>query len=83
MSQLNQDELVRIFAEVLEVDPHTLTDQSCANNVKGWDSAKSLEIVITLEEAVSFEFDAEELSEMVSIGATKQILIRRGVFIQQ
>ena len=83
MSKLNQRELVQIFAEILEVDPASLSDQSAPDNVKGWDSAKSLEIVVALEETLGFEFSAEELSEMASIGATREILTRKGIFIQQ
>jgi acyl carrier protein len=51
--------------------------------VEGWDSGKAMEIVITLEEALNLEFTAGELDEMVSIGATQEILKRRGVFIQR
>ena len=82
MLQLEQRELMRIFAEILEVDPRTLSEQSSPDNVKGWDSAKSMEIVITIEEALNLEFNADELAEMASIGATKEILIRKGVAIQ-
>jgi acyl carrier protein len=83
MSQLNQAELMRIFAEILEVDPSMLSEQSSPENVQGWDSAKSMEIVITIEEALSLEFSAGELAEMTSIGATKEILIRRGMVIPE
>jgi len=83
MSQLDSPELIRIFAEVLEVNPETLSEQSAPKNVAGWDSGKAMEIVVTLEEALNLEFTADELDEMVSIGATREILKRRGVFIQR
>jgi acyl carrier protein len=82
MSGLDQRELMRIFAEILEVDPGTLSDASSPDNVPGWDSAKSMEIVITIEEALNLEFEADELNGMVSIGATKEILSRKGVVVQ-
>jgi acyl carrier protein len=83
MSQMNQAELMQIFAQILEVDAGTLSEQSSPQNVHGWDSAKSMEIVITIEEALNLEFNAEELSEMTSIGATKEILKRRGIAIRE
>lgn len=83
MTHLNRTELVKIFAEVLEVDPDVLSERSSPENVANWDSAKSMEIVITLEEALNFQFSAEELDEMHSIGATREILVRRGVFVDQ
>jgi acyl carrier protein len=83
MPQLDGSELIRIFAEVLEVNPATLSEKSAPDNVEGWDSGKAMEIVITLEEALNLEFTAGELDEMVSIGATQEILKRRGVFVQR
>ena len=83
MPQLDGCELIRIFSEVLEVSPGTLSAESAPHNVKGWDSGKAMEIVVTLEEMLNLEFTADELDEMVSIGATQEILKRRGVFIQQ
>ena len=80
--QLEQRELMRIFAEVLEVDPGSLSEQSSPDNVNGWDSAKSMELVITIEEALNLEFNADELAEMASIGATKEVLVRKGVVFQ-
>jgi acyl carrier protein len=82
MLRLDQRELMRIFAEVLEVDPSKLSEQSSPDNVQGWDSAKSMEIVITIEEALNLEFSADELAGMSSIGATKAMLLQKGVVIQ-
>lgn len=82
MAQLDQRELINIFAEVLETDPGKLSDASSPANVEGWDSAKSMELVIMVEEAAKLEFTADELEEMVSIGATKAVLMRRGVFAE-
>ena len=79
MSQLSESELMGIFAEVLDVDLSTLSEHSSPESVQGWDSGKSMEIVVSIEEALGFEFTAEELAEMTSIGAIKQILTRRGV----
>jgi len=82
MLRLDQRELMRIFADVLEVDPSKLSEQSSPDNVQGWDSAKSMEIVITIEEALNLEFSADELAGMSSIGATKAMLMQKGVVIQ-
>jgi acyl carrier protein len=69
---------MKIFAEILEVPAASLSDQSSPENTEGWDSAKSMEIVVTIEEAVGAEFTADELDRMSSIGAIKQILTNRG-----
>ena len=79
MSQLSEGELMGIFAEILDVDLGTLSEHSSPESVRGWDSAKSMEIVVSMEEALGFEFTAEELEEMTSIGAIKEILARRGM----
>jgi acyl carrier protein len=68
-----------MFAEVLGVDPGTLSARSSPENVAGWDSLKSMEIVILLEEELGVEFSADEISELVSIGAMEDVLARKGV----
>ncbi len=78
MPQLSRAELFKIFGEVLEIDPGKLNDQSAPVNVEGWDSAKSMELVVAIEEALDSQFTAEELDEMVSVGAIRGILERRG-----
>jgi acyl carrier protein len=82
MVRLDRRELIQMFADILEVDSSKLSEQSSPDNVPGWDSAKSMEIVITIEEALNLEFSAEELAGMSSIGATKEMLVRKGVVIQ-
>jgi acyl carrier protein len=76
------DWIMLLFAEVLEVDPLTLTDDSSPDTVKSWDSAKTMELVVILEEALNIEFSASEIAGMVSIGKMKQILSQRGVVIE-
>jgi acyl carrier protein len=78
MPPLAPAELMKIFAEILEVPAASLNDQSSPENVAGWDSAKSMEIVVTIEEAAGGEFTADELDRMSSIGAIKEILVNRG-----
>ena len=79
MRRLNRNELIRIFAEVLEVDPGVLSEDSSPENLQRWDSGRSMEIVILIEEELDVELTASEIGEMISIGATKEILIRRGL----
>jgi acyl carrier protein len=83
MTEMSEGELMGIFAEILGVDRGVLSEQSSPESVRGWDSAKSMEIVISIEEALSLEFSAGELAEMTSIGAIKKILTRRGVVIPE
>src|SRR5271170_5708785 len=78
MTEMSEGELMGIFAEILEVDRGILSERSSPESVQGWDSAKSMEIVMSIEEAFGLEFNAGELVEMTSIGAIKQILTRRG-----
>jgi len=81
MPALSRTELLKIFGEVLEIDPGKLSDQSAPANVDGWDSAKSMELVVVMEEALDSQFTAEELDEMVSVGAIADVLARRGALV--
>jgi len=48
MLQLDESELIRIFAEVLEVSPETLSEKSAPDNVHGWDSGKAMKLLSLL-----------------------------------
>ena len=83
MPQLSRAELFKIFGEVLEMDPGKLNEQSAPANVEGWDSAKSMELVVTIEEALDSQFTAEELDEMVSVGTILDVLSQRGALVKR
>ena len=44
------DALIQLFAEILQIDPTDLNEDSSPDNVKQWDSLASMELVAAIEE---------------------------------
>ena len=68
------DPLVRIFAEVLEVDPAELNDNSSPDNVKQWDSVAAMKLVAAIEENFNVRLSTREIMQMSTIGLARKIL---------
>jgi acyl carrier protein len=64
---LNQIESV--VAEVLGEDKVSLSAQTTADSVEGWDSLSHIQIVVGLENAFGIRFSAAELIDFQNVGA--------------
>lgn len=63
-----EKKLKEIVGQVLGVPPETLSGNSSPDNVDGWDSIKSMNIILALEEEFGVEFNDEEISTMLNFG---------------
>lgn len=63
-----EKKLKEIVGQVLGVPPETLSGNSSPDNVDGWDSIKSMNIILALEEEFRVEFNDEEISTMLNFG---------------
>ena len=57
-----------IVGEVLDTDDVSLTPESTAEDVPGWDSAAHVNILIAVEAKFGIRFDAIEIGEISSVG---------------
>jgi acyl carrier protein len=74
---MNNDILQRvrnIAADVLQVDPASLTAESSPQSVENWDSVQHLNIVLALEEQFGLQFEPEEMDGMKSIGGIAELV---------
>lgn len=76
------DALNAVFRQVLEDDTITLTPQTTADDVEGWDSMNHIFIVVELEKVFGVKFQAAEMEELKNVGElaglVKQKLAKRG-----
>lgn len=76
------DELNNVFRQVLEDDSITLTPETTAEDVEGWDSMNHIFIVVELEKRFGVKFQAAEMEELKNVGElatlVKQKLAKRG-----
>jgi acyl carrier protein len=71
--------LLDIVAEVLGVDPATVTDDDGPATLPDWTSLRHLQLVVTLEEIYQVSFVYEEVRGVPSIGRLRTVLRSKGV----
>lgn len=59
----------KVVGEVLDLPDITLSMETVANEVDGWDSLRLVEIVISLEEEFGIRFRTGEMAAMDDVGA--------------
>lgn len=73
------DPLIQVFAEVLELEPSTLNDDSTPDSVDQWDSLAAMHLVAAIEENFDVRLSTKEIMKMYSIGLARQVLKGKGV----
>ena len=73
------DPLIRVFSEVLELEPSTLNDDSTPDSVDQWDSLAAMHLVAAIEENFDVRLSTKEIMKMYSIGLARQVLKEKGV----
>jgi acyl carrier protein len=68
------DALVQLFAEVLQIDPTELNDNSSPDNVKEWDSLAAMKLVVAMEEKFKVQLSTKEIMKMSTIGLARKTL---------
>ena len=73
------DALIQLFAEVLQVDPTDLNEDSSPDNVKQWDSLAAMELVAAIEEKFNVQLSTKEIMKMSTIGRARKVLQGKSV----
>jgi acyl carrier protein len=73
------DALIQLFAEVLNVDPSQLNEDTSPNNIKQWDSLAAMQLVSAIEERFKVHLSTKEIVKMSSIGRARQTLQGKSV----
>ena len=75
------DSLIQLFAEVLEVEPAQLNDDSGPDNVKEWDSLSAMKLVAAIEERFNIQLSTREIIKMSTIGRARKTLQNKKVAV--
>lgn len=73
------DRLIEVFAEGLQVDAATLSDETSPQNTTQWDSLAAMTLVMLLEDSFDVRLSTREIMKMNSIGAARSVLQSKGV----
>jgi acyl carrier protein len=60
------EKLKEIMSKVLDLSVSQIADDTSPDTVDGWDSIKSINLVIALEEEFDIEFSDEQLESMLN-----------------
>jgi len=74
-------DLHALFADILNVDPQSVSDATSPDNTPEWDSLSNMILLAGIEETYELELSSEEITSMKSVGKVRQILEARGVAV--
>ena len=75
------DALINLFAEVLQVEPSKLNDNSSPDNVKQWDSLAAMHLVAAIEDTFKVQLSTKEIMKMSTIGLARKTLQGKNVAV--
>jgi acyl carrier protein len=76
-----QERLIELIADVLEVDPASVTDADGPATLPGWTSLRHLQLIVTLEETYRLSFAYEEVRKVDSVSGLRAVLRAKGVSV--
>ncbi|MEV0457301.1 acyl carrier protein [Catellatospora methionotrophica] len=70
-----------LIADVLDLEPGTVTDADTPATLPAWTSLRHLQLVVTLEEVYAVSFAYEEVRDVPSIGFLRDLLRGKGAAV--
>lgn len=71
----NLDERIKdVMAGVFEIDAATIDENSTQSNIETWDSIKTLDLIVSLEEEFDISIPLEEVGNMTSFKFIKNMI---------
>ena len=61
-----EERLKDVMSAVFEVEPSEINKESSQDNISGWDSVKSLALIVSLEEEFGVSIPLEEVVNMTN-----------------
>ena len=76
------EKLYQTIANVFNVDPLKINDETSPENLEEWDSFNFYVLLDEIENQFSVNFDLDETLEIKKIGDIKKLLEKHGAMIQ-
>ena len=71
------ENLTEIFNDVFMVDDMKLTPELTAKDVKGWDSFKQIEIMVSVEERFNIKLSTREIDSLKNVGDLADVIAKK------
>ena len=72
-----EEQVKRVMADVLDIDPQSIDDATAKDNTASWDSLNQVNLVIALEQEFGVAFDISEIDAMLSFADIIEIIERK------
>jgi len=73
------DALVKIVADVFQIDPIKINKNSSPESIDTWDSLAQLSLIISIEQHYKITLEIEEIFSIMNVGDIYDILRKKGV----
>ena len=68
------EQFITFVSEVFEAKREEITDDKTPDDIENWNSISHMDLMARFEDTFGIELDVEDITEMDSIGAMKEIL---------
>ena len=72
-------EFKEIIAKVFNIKAEEVNEDLSKDDIGSWDSLKQMDMIFSLEEKYSLQFEIEEIASMNSIKEIMRILSKKGI----
>lgn len=62
-----KEEIIKLIAEILQVDPERITENTTANELEEWDSLAHVMIIGELQDRLGIQIPLDEAVDIVSV----------------
>jgi acyl carrier protein len=69
------EQIKRIMADLLDLDPASIDGSTLKDNTSAWDSLSHINLVVALEQEFGVSFDLHEIESMLSYDDIVQIVV--------
>ena len=76
------EKLYQIIANVFNVDPSRIDDETSPENLEEWDSFNFYVLLDEIEKEFKMKFDLDELLGIKKVGDLKKIFTKHGINIE-
>jgi acyl carrier protein len=71
------EKLTAIFREIFDEDDLSLTPETTADEVDGWDSLTHIRLVLAVEKAFGVKFTASEIGNLKNVGELAALIEKK------
>ncbi|MFX1500410.1 MAG: acyl carrier protein [Promethearchaeota archaeon] len=77
---MNENEKFKnVLSEILKIESDQIKNDITPDDIENWNSINHLKLIVRFEELFNIEINSEDIAEMDSFGAIKDILKKYGV----